>query len=205
MHPEQSTDAHSPHVPCHSLISPTTISSWTENILPSQMTKTLFYPRAVCVALIQSTPPHPLPLSFSLSHTHKHIDSRPVCHIWLPKNNNTYVPFAYRARKWDAITSGHSRCILMSGVDGRAQSWPLWSNHLRHMFMSSGNRCILWGKKTTLKWFDLMCVCLLPAVRRSSHSLATDMFEQHLGAHLLQVMTTASSPWLFVFIYNDVV
>uniref|UniRef100_A0A4W6ES10 Neuronal PAS domain protein 1 n=1 Tax=Lates calcarifer TaxID=8187 RepID=A0A4W6ES10_LATCA len=31
-----------------------------------------------------------------------------------------------------------------------------------------------------------VCVFFLSAVRRSSHSLATDMFEQHLGAHLLQ-------------------
>ncbi|KAA8594330.1 hypothetical protein FQN60_005164 [Etheostoma spectabile] len=38
-------------------------------------------------------------------------------------------------------------------------------------------------------------------VRRSSHSLATDMFEQHLGAHLLQVTTTAPTPTFFFF--ND--
>ncbi|KAM7399295.1 hypothetical protein PAMP_018576 [Pampus punctatissimus] len=35
-------------------------------------------------------------------------------------------------------------------------------------------------------------------VRRSSHSLATDMFEQHLGAHLLQVELTGSSVFDYI-------
>ena len=47
-------------------------------------------------------------------------------------------------------------------------------------------------------------VYVLSAVRRSSHSLATDMFEQHLGAHLLQVTTTAPTPSFFCYTYDGV-
>ncbi|CAB1347600.1 unnamed protein product [Coregonus sp. 'balchen'] len=65
---------------------------------------------------------------------------------------------------------------------------------------------------------SLMCVdqCVLiccvvicvPAVRRSSHSLATDMFEQHLGAHLLQSLDgfvfVVSSEGRFLYISETV-
>lgn len=54
------------------------------------------------------------------------------------------------------------------------------------------------GIKCCRQHFMTMSVSFFSAVRRSSHSLATDMFEQHLGAHLLQV-TTASPTHCFLY------
>lgn len=88
----------------------------------------------------------------------------------------------------------HLCCLIMRLLNRRRlkylldkTKWSLceWEKPIRDLVI-----CIIPPKKWSASdvWLSRS---LLSAVRRSSHSLATDMFEQHLGAHLLQV--TAAS------------